>query len=251
MKKALLLAILLLMGLVLLSACGTPEPTEPEATPTEVPTEPPPTFVAPTPVPTITPIPMEGVEWPSEGATLLSIDPIDKPTRPPIIFEPYVEYVSPSEIGVRFQYPAYWEEPSYDGATGYLTIREPATDIRSGTGVASEVTIMMQEYPTAQTERDAQNALDSYLDHLRGIHPTLTASSSDTNSMMGSAGKYVTYRYDHALNEDGSEVLKMRGRILVVPKDKRLYTVQYLCPAEWNSDYVNVYYTLRSTMEEL
>lgn len=251
MKKPLLLAVLLLLGLALLTACGAPEPTEPDPSPSEVPTDPPPTWVAPTPVPTITPMPMEGVEWPEEGATLLSIDPIDKPTRPPIIFEPYQEWVSP-EIGVRFEYPAYWLDPVYDDATGILTIREPENDIRSGTGVASEVTIMMQELSTAQTEKDAQSALDAYLDYLRGIHPSLTASSSDTNSMMGSAGRYVTYRIDYAISEDESVApLKMRGRCLVIPKDKRLYTIQYLCPADWNSDYVNVYYELRSTMEEL
>ena len=42
-----------------------------------------------------------------------------------------------------------------------------------------------------------------------------------------------------------------RGRILIVPVNKKLYQVRYICPAEYNSDYEKVFKEIRSTIEEL
>ena len=50
---------------------------------------------------------------------------------------------------------------------------------------------------------------------------------------------------------EGEQELMTRGRILIVPVNKKLYQVRYICPAEYNSDYEKVFKEIRSTIEEL
>lgn len=251
MKKLLLLSAMLLIAVVLLSGCKAPDPVvEEEPTPTVLATEAPTPFVA-TPVPTVTPRTLEGeVERPPADATPIVIDPMDKPTRPPVVFEPYYLYESPN-LNLSFEVPSYWSDIQGEQAGSFtLSFSEPANDIRSGTGVPSSVVVSVSTAATAQTENDAKNAVDAWMNEYRAEFPSLSTSSKAPNNMMGETGSYVTYWID--VDVEGSETpLRMRGRCLIIPKDKKLYMLRYLCPAEYNTDYEAVFKKIRSTIKEL
>lgn len=253
MKKLISLTALLLVAVFILSGCSSPPPPveEPTAAPTEtpIPTQPP-----VTPEPTVSPRPMEGnVEWPEANATLIEIDPIDKPTRPPITFEPYRTYVS-QNLGVSFDIPAYWGDPTNDiPNSSYIVFQEPATDIRSGTGVPAFVTVAVNTGANEQTEKDAQNYLDTYLTTLRDQYPTLETSKQSENTMMGQKGSYVSYWVWIPIDENNPEnTMRMRGRCVVIPSGNRLYNVRTLFPIDFNTEYDEaVFKVIRSTFAEV
>lgn len=251
MKKVLLLSAMLLIAVLLLSGCAAPEPVDDTPSVDELPSATPEVIITPSPEPSITPRPMTGdVREPEAGATLIEIDPADRPTRPPLVFEPYSDYEN-STLGVKFQVPGYWEmrqEPSTADPT--VVFMEPDNRILSGHTEAASITVSMAELPTAQTLKEAQSYLDAWLSNFRVEYPSLQTSSQDTNVIMGETGSYVTYWIDMPV-EGEEEPLRMRGRCLVVPKDKRLYMIRYLCPADYNSDYLKVFYNIRATMEEI
>lgn len=249
MKKILLLGTMLLLAALVLSGCKAPEPvTEEQPTATPVVTEAP-TPNIPTVEPTITPRPMEGeVERPPADATPILIDPIDKPTRPPVVLGNYRLYESPG-LNISFEVPEYWAGPEGEG-TNTLTFSEPLNDIRSGRPVPSSVVISVSSLANVQTENDAKAALDAWLTDYRAEFQSLDTSSKAPNNMMGETGSYVTYWVDMPV-EGSDQPEKMRGRCLIVPKDKRLYMVRYLCPVDYNSDYEAVFKKIRSTIKEL
>lgn len=254
MKKTLLLGGALAIMLLLLSGCSTPEPTEPEATPTEVPTQAPPTYVAPTPEPTITPRPMQDVEWPAADATLLEIDPYDKPTPAPLAFGEYREYES-AKLRAAFKVPIYLGDPvgEQDDTTTYIEFSEPLTDIRSAVeGGQAIFTLGAVVTGTTQTTADAENMLDSMIDELRQKYDDVRVSDKAGNRMLSTTGRYVTIWVERPLNDqEGAPTVSMRGRCLVVPVDKKLYSIMYLCPAQFNGDYENIYREIRESFREL
>lgn len=254
MKKLIKVVALLLAVLLAASGCAVmqkvgigvkePEPTE-EATvaPTPAPT---PTVAPYTPEPTVTPRTLAvDVEMPEGGATPLLIDPIDKPTRPPLNFN-FVEYVS-QQLGISFEIPATWIASSIEGNSNALVFTEP--DSEAHDGFASSVTIVVNTYSSGQTLSDAQTELDSVISQIRASYPQLETSSKAENQMLSEKGTYVTYWIDMPLSETAS--VRTRGRVLVVPKNKKLYQIRYICPAEYNSDYENVFKKIRSSIAEL
>lgn len=245
-----LLALLLLVALVA-TGCGTPEnDPEEEATPTPSPSPSPTPFVV-TPEPTVTPIVFEGeVEYPESGATLLMIDPVDKPTAPPVELGEYRTESLP-ELGISFEIPAYWEKlAAAEGIENTVAYAEPMDQIRSGTGVPSSVTVSVSSYSTQQTLQDAEAALDDYLTQLRAEFPDLQNSRKDSNQMLGEEGSYVTYWLE-IYPADSEYPVYMRGRILVLPKERRLYMVRYMCPRDFNGSYESVYKKIRSSFTEI
>lgn len=250
MKKVWLLSAMLLLIVLVVSGCKAPEPIEEEPQPTEMVTNSPPPEPTWTPEPTITPRPLLGeVERADASATPILIDPIDKPTRPPVIFDPYVEYIS-NNLNIKFEVPQYWQVTGDEPGSGTLVFSEPAHDIRSGQGAAASVVVAVSNLSAAQTENDASAAIDQIMNELRNEYETLETSSKADNSMLGQKGKYVTYWIDQPI-EGQEKPLRMRGRCLVVPVNNKLYMLRYLCPAEYNSDYIEVFYKIRSTIAEL
>ena len=112
------------------------------------------------------------------------------------------------------------------------------------------MTIVVNTYSGTQSLEDATAELDSVISQIRSSYPSLDVSSKASNKMLGEQGTYVTYWISMELAE-GEEPLKTRGRILIVPKNRKLYQIRYICPAEYNSDYENVFKKIRSTMTEL
>ncbi len=249
MKKnalSILLCIITACLVLLLTGCMQQAP-EPEAEPTEIPTqEPTATPFLPTPLPTITPRPVLGsVETPAPGTTAVVIDPMDKPTREPLVFE-FAEYVS-QDLGISFEIPRTWTASTVEGNSNAIIFTEPASEAQDG--YPSTVTISVTTFSTAQRLSDAESELDSIIAQLRATYGSMEVSSKADNSMMGEKGRYITYWIYVDTGED--EPLRTRGRILVVPKDRKLYQVRYLCPAEFNSDYETVFKRIRSTITEL
>ena len=256
MKKFLPLACLLLIIALALVGCSAPEPNETEPSPEPTVTATP--WVAPKPDPTVTPRVMEGVMDPE--ATPLTIDPIDKPTWPPILFE--YTTVTESALGVSFDVPTYWvraEDPTVSNAIVY---EEPQNDIRSGTGTQSQVVIQVVRADTAQTIKDAEAYIDLIIENLwenKNFQNTDFSQKAD-NRMLGETGRYITYRLDY-MPEGAKTPVRMRGRILVVPVDRKLYMVRYMCPAEFNvmptddpavnGGYEEVYKKIRSTLKDI
>lgn len=236
----------LMLAAALLGGCAAQkqpaEPTEPPETATPVPTE-----VPWTPEPTITPRTFDiAVEMPSNGATPLLIHPIDEPTRPPLTFN-FVQYVS-QQLGIQFNVPASWTVSSIEGSSNALVFTEP--DSEAHDGFASSLTIVVNTYSSLQTLCDASAELDSVISQIRSSYPQLEVSSKAENRMLGETGSYVTYWIDMPVDENGG-TLRTRGRILVVPRNRKLYQLRYICPASYNADYENVYHEFRTTVEEL
>lgn len=249
MKKVFALCAVLVLLALVLSGCGAPEPTE-EETPTQAPTEAPteaPTPFVPTMEPTVTPRPMDGdVETPEPGTLAMKIDPIDKP---PINFEPYVPYTS-ANLNLTFNIPSYWEVTGDEANSTTIVCSEPLADIRSGETIPASVVIAVNTLPMTQTVEEADLAIDQVMNTLREQYPSLETSSKDNNAMLGETGRYVTYWIEMPTGE-GEETLRMRGRCLVVPKDRKLFMVRYICPADLNTQYVNVFYEIRGSLKEL
>ena len=207
----------LMLAAALLGGCAAQkqpaEPTEPPETATPVPTE---------------------VPWTPE------------PTRPPLTFN-FVQYVS-QQLGIQFNVPASWTASSIEGSSNALVFTEP--DSEAHDGFASSLTIVVNTYSSLQTLSDASAELDSVISQIRSSYPQLEVSSKAENRMLGETGSYVTYWIDMPVDENGG-TLRTRGRILVVPRNRKLYQLRYICPASYNADYENVYREFRTTVEEL
>lgn len=251
MKKWLLLVMALLAIGLLLSGCKAPEPETDEPTsepPTQAPTA---TVFQPTPVPTVTPIVFEGVEV-ETPATPIRIDPVD---RPPIKFT-YVDKTN-TALGITYKVPSNWVEGSYEG-DGSKTVYyvEPEDQILSGLEVASSITITVVTRSSTQSKEDCDAYLDSMVEGMRDSFATLETSRHDDNVMMGESGRYLTY-WAGVEVEGYEEPLRMRGRILVIPKDNKLYEVRYLCPADYNvgveegTGYYEVFKQVRGSIKEI
>lgn len=247
MKKTLVLCIMLLGLVILLSACGAPEPEVEEPTATPIVTEKPTPFI-PTAVPTYTPKPMQNVEWPADPeATLIAIDPINKPTPIPLEFKPYREYVS-NTFNIQFEIPEYLGDPSTDATS--ITFMEPNNNVLSGIYPATFV-ISVNTYTNAQNKAAAEAALDQTIDNLRSRYESVEISSKADNPMLGETGVYVTFRLNETAEGSG-EPIPMRGRVLAVAKDKKIYVVSFMSPESYyTNDYMKVFRQIRNTIKEL
>lgn len=250
MKKTLLLLAMFALALCLLTGCQTPDDVEPEETP-EI-TAPPPTYVAPTPEPTITPIPMTGVEWPENpSATLLTIDPVDKPQRPELSLGDYVPCLEAEPMGIVFDVPAYWTV-QYNAEGKMIYAAEPDSDIRSGSAAPASLSVQRIDQNTTQDENSATAALNSFVESLKSQYDNIETTATATNVVMGETSPYLTYWVDYEVDpEDPSQDVHMRGRCMFVPQGTKLYAIWYMCPAEYNTDYVEVYYQVRRSIKEL
>ena len=113
------------------------------------------------------------------------------------------------------------------------------------------MTIVVNTYSGTQSLEDATAELDSVISQIRSSYPQPGRFLQGlTTKCSAKQGTYVTYWISMELAE-GQEPLKTRGRILIVPKNRKLYQIRYICPAEYNSDYENVFKKIRSTMTEL
>lgn len=249
MKRFALILILIMMTCLLIG-CTTPETggddpagvvngengqdpgTVGDATPTPTPEI--------TPVPTVTPREVAmAVQSAAPGTTPLLIDPVDKPTKTPVTFK-FEDYES-IVLGISFNRPAGWAESTpYENAVQFIEPESEAHD-----GVPARLIVQVTNFSTNQTADDAKNELNRLVDAMREEYPDIGVGVVGENKMLGETGYYVNIRFTQA---DGSI---LRGRIFVLAKNRILYHVRYIAPANYNSDYEEVYRKVRNTLSEL
>ncbi|MDR0896833.1 MAG: hypothetical protein LBN04_03150 [Oscillospiraceae bacterium] len=243
MKKISLSMAMLLALTLLLTACQAPEaadiaPTNPPA-PTAAPT-----YALPTVEPTIAPRQMEGeIEEPTPGATPFMIYPVD---MPPLTFT-YVN-VEEQALGVSFDVPDDWGRSEENGDVYYT---ENENNIQSRTAFGSSLMIGMESRTSEQTKASATTYLQDQIAALRERFPDLETSSTAENNMLENKGVYVTYWLGVPYEDNPEETFRMRGRLLVVPVGTKLYTLSYMCPADYNTDYESVFKKARGSMKAL
>jgi hypothetical protein len=207
------------------------------ATATPVPTpSPTPTFV---PEVTITPRPIAmTVVTPLPETTPLLIDPINKPTRVPILFE-FTEYTSQT-MGLSFNVPAGWlESKPNDNTVQFVEPMDHAMD-----GFQTSLVIQVTHNSSTQTLDNARSELDNALESLKAQYPNIEVGPvGDNNKMMSETGVYVNIRI--TLDDD----TVVRGRVYVVPKNRMLIQVRSICPGNYNTEYSEIFREIRNTAQ--
>jgi len=232
---------LLLVALLFLAGCSAPELPEEEdlATPAPTPT---PTERGWVPDPTVTPMDLGEYVTPAPGARAPQIHAID---RVPLSFEPF-EY--DEQLGVGFERPMTWERVLVGEST--VTYYEPDDNIQSREPVPASIDVSVSLTSSAATLQDADAKIEEVLKTMAEQYENLQFSSRAQQRMkhLREMGVYVTFWIDHT--PDGQEIpITMRGRIHVVPVDRKLVLVRYICPADFNTDYEAVYRRLRDTIQ--
>ncbi|MEG0767290.1 MAG: hypothetical protein RR482_06195 [Clostridia bacterium] len=241
-KKRTLTLGLVLLVILSLTACQAPK--EQNSTPDPTPTSPVQLSITPPPMPTaepmITPRPVAlTVETVAPEATVILIDPIDKPTRAPLVFA--YELFEAQSLGVAFQVPMGWISSKPNDST--LVFTEPEDQAHDG--YATKITVQVLNMKENQTQETASAELDNVLDLLKSEYANMTNSDKGSNAMLAEKGPYVNIRIQL------DDINALRGRVTIVPKGKKLYQVRYICPANYNSDYGNIYREIRSSMSEI
>ncbi|HHT14914.1 MAG: hypothetical protein ACOX6G_06325 [Christensenellales bacterium] len=176
------------------------------------------------------------------GATAIPIDPVDLPTptpRPPLAFT-YAKYTS-SALGLSFESVAGYEIDESQPNTYIL--REPVTSIKDNYQV--QITISLTPVTNNFKSQDAKQELSAKLKDLGTINYTqwdLTTTNSRT--LLGKPGYYANYR---GVLFDGTIV---RGRVHMALVDGKLLTLHVTCPGWYNTDYMDVYARIRSTLKQ-
>lgn len=260
MKKIARLLLILLAIAFLLTGCKAPEETvepeiidtQPTQTPKKKSAEAAPTIVW-EPDPTITPITFEGdllTPKPSEDPPL--IHPIDR-QKFDFTDTEYVEPKEPTDLGVGFNVPKNWLPFIDPNLPTTITYMEPPDNIQSGTGIPSTVMVSISSTASEATEKDAQDLIDESLRLLEEQYPNSLEYSKPAMQRMNELrkeGPYVTFWIE--LVPDGqNKSVRVRGRIHVVPKDRKLVLIRYYCPADYNVDYSEVYVKVRETIRLL
>lgn len=261
MKKKCFLALLLLLAVILLSACAQKEviPTIDEFQQKTLDM---------TEAPVITPEPVvitentntdskeqgsdfyTGVEYSQAsmvaqvGATPLALDPVDMPTptpRPSLVFT-YASYTTSNmPLNFTFEAPADWILDA--SVPGVITLTDPV----ARDGYQGYVTITMVTKDASYKMADMKNELNA---NVAALHATnfieWKNESIENRTLVGKDGCYTTYRgvrYDNVI---------IRGRVHMALLDSnRVITVHLSAPGWYNESYTNVYKKIRETIKTI
>lgn len=247
MMKRVVLCLLVALCVFALSGCDTL--TSFSATPSPLPTEIPTATPAPSPTPSPTPTPEPTSRLPEPNptapdATPIAIDPIDMPTPTPEP-TPDLDYVtrSSSSNGVSFAVPSTWilDPASVDSFVRYV---EPISEMHDG--YQTKLTFEKYDRGLKQTSEDAKAYLEDVLNDMAATdgYREFTPNDSIGTLELGGVKGYYCY-YSGFLDND----IKVRGRVVVVAKDKALYQLRITTPANWFSYYNHVYRQARNTFK--
>lgn len=179
---------------------------------------------------------------PYAGATPMPLDPIDKPTatpRVPLTFTNYQTY-NATALGLSFEGPVGWLVDDSLGDT--FTIRDP--EIRDGYQAYLSVTCrnVGGTYSISDLKEEVRGLLS---DIGSKNYTSWKPSSVDNRKLMGKDGVYANYQ--------GTLVggIRVRGRITAICSGNNLIVVHLSDPANFNSDYLDgVYKKLETTLTE-
>lgn len=210
--------------------------------------------------PSPAPIPVTGgesiidfsvVQPENPAATPIAVDPVDKPTPTPLPTPSYAyeTYSSPS-MGISFSIPYTWLLNPNTNQETTLQFVEPKSEMREPDGYQTRITIEKVNMGLDQTASDALASLESTLKELELLFTSFKAGDTAACTIKDPKGKVANghYCYYRAEYNDGTKDYSMRGRILIVAKDKALYQVRITTPSNWYSYYENVFRKVRSTL---
>lgn len=219
-------------------------PQSVEALPTQTP--------EPTPEPTPAPATGESridfsvVQPDNPAASPIAVDPIDKPTPTPQPTPNYVyETYTSDSMGISFSIPYTWLLNPNTNQETTLQFVEPKSEMREPDGYQTRITIEKVNMGLNQTAADALANLESTLKELELRFTSFKANETATRSIKDANGYYCYYRAEY---NDGTKDYSMRGRIIIVAKDKALYQVRITTPSAWYSYYENVFRKLCATL---
>lgn len=260
MKKAVLLG--LLAAAVLLLAGCQPQAAAPAQPTSTVEAQKSPLELAPTDMPVIEGVP-EGYDPTLEegggvpiadtdfdasgvpvfaGATPIPLDPVDMPSAPPrqALAFTYATYTA-SKLGLTFESVAGYTVDDSQQETYVLT--EPIEQQKDNYSVQFTFTISPASANyTAGNLRTDVRAFAADLGKVN--YRQWRVSETAERTLMGKPGYYVTYRGEM---HDGTIV---RGRVhMALLDNRRILTIHYTGPGEYNSDYTDVFYRIRSTLK--
>jgi hypothetical protein len=176
------------------------------------------------------------------GGTAIPIDPVDLPTptpRPPLAFT-YAKYTS-TTLGLSFESVAGYEIDESQPNTYIL--REPITSMKDNYQV--QITLSLTPVANNFKSQDAKQELSAKLKDLGAINYTQwEITTANTRTLLDKPGYYGNYR---GVLYDGTIV---RGRVHTALVDGKLLTLHISCPAWYNSDYMDVYARIRSTLKK-
>ena len=174
------------------------------------------------------------------GATAIPLEPIDKPTPTPraaLAFQ--YERKEYEKLGLSFEIPKDWVEEAGGNSVRF-------SDIRTHDDYRAWIDVSVENLGTQVKKDDLKSRLSSRLSGLQGDLACSEWVTSDLTErkLMGGDGYYATFHGYSA----GVEV---RGRVHIGYSDGKLITIVYVCPATYVNDYYSVYDKLRSTLKKI
>lgn len=180
---------------------------------------------------------------PYAGATPILMDPIDMPTptkAPPLTFT-YATYTANS-LGLTFESVAGYTVDETDSYSYVLT--EPAATVKDN--YPATVTLSIRPVNTGYAAKEIPADLKQTLSDLGKNYQRWEPSNNASRSLMNAQGYYANYR---GVMADGTIV---RGRVhMALLPGNRLLTLHISNPANFNTDYENVYAQIRKTIKML
>lgn len=178
------------------------------------------------------------------GSTPIPLDPVDMPTAPPrqaLVFT-YATYTA-ANLGVTFESIAGYTVDDSRQDTYVLT--EPIEQQKDNYSVS--YTFTLTPVSSSYTIGNLRSEIRTFATNLGQVnYSQWRISETAERTLLGKPGYYVTYRGEMY---DGTIV---RGRVhMALLDNNRVLSIHYTGPGEYNSDYTDVFYRIRSTMKAI
>ena len=167
------------------------------------------------------------------GSTPIPIDPVDMPTptpKPDVTFE-YETY--DIKMGYSLDAPTGWEVVQDDANT--FILRDPV--MRDN--VKGQIMLTAQTVPSTYRANDLRSELSNQLTQLQRNYVQWRVWTPDSRALLGGSGVYNAYRGE---TYDGTAV---RGIVHVALLDRKVVTLSFSAPADYNTSYQRVYNYVR------
>ena len=171
------------------------------------------------------------------GATPIPLDPVDMPTptpHPDLEFE-YQKYET--AMGYSFEAPVDWIVDQNDKSA--FVIRDPETREK----VNAVFTLTSQNVSSSYRANDLKTELSNQLTQIQRNYVGWRIWQADSRKLLKSQGYYNAYRgvtYDDTV---------VRGLVHVALVDRKVVTLMYSAPGNYNNSYQRVYNRIRNTIE--
>lgn len=178
------------------------------------------------------------------GATPIPLDPVDMPTptpRQPLAFT-YATYTA-TKLGLTFECVAGYVVD--DSQSDIYILSEPAEQQKDNYSV--QFTVALSPTTASYAIGNVRTDVRAFANDLGKMnYKEWRISETAERNLMGKPGYYVTYR---GVMHDDTIV---RGRVhMALLDNKRLLTIHFTGPGEYNSDYTNVFYRIRETIKAI